>query len=237
MMSLGWHEEEFSRDLLPVFFSARGHRQQFRHWQGCPHSDVVRPAFFALPTAASPTLQGALRDDLERLSWRVACSSRPRTSLTSWHSFLFVIKIFKSVRARLRGNVSGLVRTYRGEQLALTEVGRDLAELFRASKYLTPRQPRRSYHGETQSIISQIIFTSFMWQHTSRSFIWRGFRRRNKIEWFKKTKIRKMDFIAVGKASRAMFWPTIQFNHTLFILQGAILSRWAHEQDTQQAKQ
>ena len=60
---------EFSRDPLPVF-SARGHCEQFRHGQGCPLFDVVYPAF-PLPTTALPTLQGALKDVLERLSWRV----------------------------------------------------------------------------------------------------------------------------------------------------------------------
>ena len=36
--------------------------EQFWHGQGCPHFDVVHPSF-PLPTTASPTLQGALKDD------------------------------------------------------------------------------------------------------------------------------------------------------------------------------
>ena len=34
---------------------------QFWHGQGCPLFDVVHPAF-PLPTTASPTLQGAIKD-------------------------------------------------------------------------------------------------------------------------------------------------------------------------------
>ena len=54
------HEGRFSRDPLPVF-SAGGPCEQFWHGQGCPFFDVVHPAF-PLPTTASPTLQGALKD-------------------------------------------------------------------------------------------------------------------------------------------------------------------------------
>ena len=54
------HEERFSRYPLPVF-SAGGPCDQFWHRQGCPLFDVVHPAF-PLPTAASPTLQGAPKD-------------------------------------------------------------------------------------------------------------------------------------------------------------------------------
>ena len=56
----GEHEEQFSRDPLPVF-SAGGPCQQVCHDQGCPLFDVVHPAF-PLPTMASPALQGALKD-------------------------------------------------------------------------------------------------------------------------------------------------------------------------------
>ena len=35
--------------------------EQFWHGQGCPLFDVVHPAF-PLPTTASPTLKGALKD-------------------------------------------------------------------------------------------------------------------------------------------------------------------------------
>ena len=54
------HEGRFSRSPLPVL-SAGGPCHQFWHWQGCPLLDVVHPAF-PLPTTASPTLQGALKD-------------------------------------------------------------------------------------------------------------------------------------------------------------------------------
>ena len=63
----------FSRDPLPAF-SAGGHCEHFWHGQGCPLFDIVNPAF-PLQTMASPTLQGALRDVLERLSWHVICSN------------------------------------------------------------------------------------------------------------------------------------------------------------------
>ena len=63
----GGHEGRFSRDPLPVF-SAGGPPQfwalrspQFWHGQGCPLFNVLHPAF-PLPTTASPTLQGALKD-------------------------------------------------------------------------------------------------------------------------------------------------------------------------------
>ena len=60
MGSSGEHEGRFSRDPLPVF-SAGGSCGQFWHGQGCPHFDVVHPAF-PLPTAASLTFQNALKD-------------------------------------------------------------------------------------------------------------------------------------------------------------------------------
>ena len=57
----GWgHEGRFSRDHLLVF-SAGGLCEQFWYGQGCPLFVVVPPAF-PLPTTASPTLQGALKD-------------------------------------------------------------------------------------------------------------------------------------------------------------------------------
>ena len=52
------HEEQFSRDPLPVI-SVEGHCEQFWHGHGCPLFDVVHPAF-PLLTTASPTLKGAL---------------------------------------------------------------------------------------------------------------------------------------------------------------------------------
>ena len=55
----GGHNSRFSRDPLPVF-CAGGPREQLWHGQGCPLFDVVHPAF-PLPTAASSTLQGALK--------------------------------------------------------------------------------------------------------------------------------------------------------------------------------
>ena len=58
--SSGEHEGRFSRDPLPVF-SAGGSCGQFWHGQGCPLFDAVHPAF-PLPTTASPTLQGVLKD-------------------------------------------------------------------------------------------------------------------------------------------------------------------------------
>ena len=67
--SSGGQEGRFGRDPLPVF-PAGGHCEQFWHGQRCPILDVVHPAF-PLPTTALPTLQGALRMVLERLSWRV----------------------------------------------------------------------------------------------------------------------------------------------------------------------
>ena len=58
--SSGEHWGRFSRDALPVF-SAGGPCEQFWHWQGCPVFDVAHPAF-PLPTKASSTLQGAVKD-------------------------------------------------------------------------------------------------------------------------------------------------------------------------------
>ena len=59
-LSSGGHDRRVSRDSLPVF-SAGGLCEQFWHKQGCHLFDVVHPAF-PLPTTASPTLQGALKD-------------------------------------------------------------------------------------------------------------------------------------------------------------------------------
>ena len=58
--SSGGHEGQLSRDPLPVF-SAGSHREPFWHVRGCPLFDNVQPAF-SLPTTASPTLQGALKN-------------------------------------------------------------------------------------------------------------------------------------------------------------------------------
>ena len=57
---LGGHGRQFSRDSLPVF-STGDPCDQFWHGQGCPLFDVVHPAF-SLPTTASSTLQGALKN-------------------------------------------------------------------------------------------------------------------------------------------------------------------------------
>ena len=58
----GGDDIRFSRDSLSVF-STGGHCEQFWHGQGCPLFDVDHPAF-SLPTMASATLQGALKDGL-----------------------------------------------------------------------------------------------------------------------------------------------------------------------------
>ena len=50
-----------STEILCQSFSAEGSCEQFWHGQGCPLFDVVRVAF-PLPTAALPTLKGALKD-------------------------------------------------------------------------------------------------------------------------------------------------------------------------------
>ena len=57
----GGHEERFSRDPLPIF-SAGGPCEHFWHGQGCPLFDVAHQKC-PLPTMASPTFQGALKDD------------------------------------------------------------------------------------------------------------------------------------------------------------------------------
>ena len=62
--AVGGHERHFSKDPLPVFFFfffAEGHCEQFWHGHGWPPFDIVHPKFL-LPTTASPTLQGALKD-------------------------------------------------------------------------------------------------------------------------------------------------------------------------------
>ena len=56
----GVHEGWFSKDPLPVF-PAGGHFEWFWHGQGCPLFDIVHPTF-PLPSTASSTLQGALKD-------------------------------------------------------------------------------------------------------------------------------------------------------------------------------
>ena len=48
-------------DSAEILFSAGGSCEQFLHGQGCPLFGVVQHAF-PLPTTASPTPQGALRD-------------------------------------------------------------------------------------------------------------------------------------------------------------------------------
>ena len=66
----GRHAERLSRDPFPVF-SAGGLCRQFWHGQRCPLFDVVHPAL-PLPTTASPTLQGALKDGFGEAE--VACN-------------------------------------------------------------------------------------------------------------------------------------------------------------------
>ena len=56
--SSGGHEGQFSTDPLPVF-SAGGLCKQLWHGQGCPHFDIVHPAF---PLPVSSNLHGALKD-------------------------------------------------------------------------------------------------------------------------------------------------------------------------------
>ena len=62
VVSSGSHERRFSRDLFPVF-PRGGVCEQFWHGQRCPLFDVAHPAFL-LPTTASPSIQGALKDGL-----------------------------------------------------------------------------------------------------------------------------------------------------------------------------
>ena len=75
---------EASVEVVFQSFSAGGHCKQFWHGQECPLFDAVHPAF-PLPTMASPTLQGALKDGLERLSWRT-CETCPNHAIPSLDS-------------------------------------------------------------------------------------------------------------------------------------------------------
>ena len=78
------HEGRFSRNPLPVF-SAGGPCEQFWHRQEYPLFDVVHPAF-ALPTTASSTLQGAMKNDLGEAV--VACNMpEPCKFPFYWHAF------------------------------------------------------------------------------------------------------------------------------------------------------
>ena len=65
--SSGGHKGQLSRDCLPAFFFvfAGGPREQPWHGQAGPLLDVTHPAH-PLQTAASRTLQGAVRDDFRR---------------------------------------------------------------------------------------------------------------------------------------------------------------------------
>ena len=56
----GGHEGQFSRNSLPVS-SVGSHCEQFWHMQGSPVFDIFHPTI-PLPTTASPTLQGDLKD-------------------------------------------------------------------------------------------------------------------------------------------------------------------------------
>ena len=67
-----WDMTDDSAEIRFSAFSAGGRCEQFWHGQGCPLFHVVHPALL-LPTTASPTLQGAVKNVLERLSWRVTC--------------------------------------------------------------------------------------------------------------------------------------------------------------------
>ena len=58
---VGGDMRDNSTEIFFQSFSAGGPCEQFRHGQGCPLFDVVHPAF-PLPTTASPTLQGAMKD-------------------------------------------------------------------------------------------------------------------------------------------------------------------------------
>ena len=78
----GGHEGRFSRDPFPVF-SSGGHCERFWHGQGCPLFDVVHPAF-SLPTTASPTFQGALKDGFGEAF--VACDMPEPYEFPSLHS-------------------------------------------------------------------------------------------------------------------------------------------------------
>ena len=66
-------EGRISRDPLPAFFSFGDHCEQFWRRQGCLPFDVVHPAF-PLPTTASPTLQGVLKEGVGEAV--VACDMR-----------------------------------------------------------------------------------------------------------------------------------------------------------------
>ena len=63
-----------SAEILFQSFSAGGPCEQFWHGQGCPLFDVVHAAF-PLPTTASPTLQGAMKDGFGEAV--VACDMLP----------------------------------------------------------------------------------------------------------------------------------------------------------------
>ena len=76
------HNVGFTRDPLPVF-SEGGSCEQFWHGQGCPLFDVVHPAF-PLPTTASSTLQGALRDGIGEAA--VVCDMPEPCKFTSLNS-------------------------------------------------------------------------------------------------------------------------------------------------------
>ena len=68
--------------LFQLFFSKRGPCQQFWRGQGRPLFDVVQPAF-SLPTMASPTLQGFLKDGVGEVAWRAtqSCIVKKKNSL------------------------------------------------------------------------------------------------------------------------------------------------------------
>ena len=93
--SLGGHEGRFSRALLPVFwfFFAGGHREQFWHEQGFPLFEIVHLAF-PMPTTASPTLKGALKDGFGEAV--VACDMPEPCKFSSldscWKRFLWTHK-------------------------------------------------------------------------------------------------------------------------------------------------
>ena len=108
------HKGRFSRDPVPVF-SAGGPCEQFQHGQGCSLFDVIHPAF-PLPTKASLTLQGALKDGLERLSLHVTCldqenfhlltvarrgSCGPTRKLILLHTQMLVLRFFSDSTSRV----------------------------------------------------------------------------------------------------------------------------------------
>ena len=85
-------------------FSSGGPCEQLWHGQGCPLFDVVHPAFL-VPTSASPTLQGSLKDGLGEAI--TACDMSEPCKFSSLDScqkrFLWTLKEADSARHRVIG--------------------------------------------------------------------------------------------------------------------------------------